>query len=98
MIDDGSFAWSSGTGAAAFVAAGAIIDGLVATRAVTNAEVVLTTSIVAKNTILFQSSETLYATPHDLPFYWSNSQVPTLMDTVNMQPAIGPVQTIRIAR
>ncbi len=54
-------------------AAGQIITALIDFGAVTDAEVVVTTSILYGDAVLYQNTEALYIKPEDLPLYMSQN-------------------------
>lgn len=75
--------WSLSVGQAALsvAAAGVVLDTLISMGEITNAEVVLTVSVVSKDRVLYQHSEILYINPADLPFYWSDYPATPPMET-----------------
>jgi hypothetical protein len=85
-------AWDAGGAALAVFAAGPALDRLFLAGDITNAEVVLTASVISDNQILYQNTETFYVNPSDLPLYWSQfpeQQIAT--QTVSL-----PLETRRI--
>ena len=76
-----NYSWPTGAVVATAAVAGPIIDALIAQGEITNAEVVLTVSVVSDGRILYQSSEIFYVNPADLPFYWSEYRATPPLET-----------------
>ena len=83
-------------GGLGLVALGPILDYFAMVSDVTNAEVILTTSVVAGSEILHQHSETAYIQPADMAFYWSAYPEMRPLETPALASEPLPLQRIRM--
>ena len=83
-------------GGLGLMALGPIIDYLSHVGAVTNAEVVLTTTVVSGPEVIHQRSETFYVKPADLPFYWSEYPEMRPLETPGVNADAMPLTRIRV--
>ena len=87
---------SAGAGAGLAVGASLVIDALVAMGDITNAEVLVTTSIVDHTTVIYQETETFYVNPADLPLYWSRFPPARPVETGPVEPELLPVKLVSV--
>jgi hypothetical protein len=83
-------------GGLGLVALGPILDYFAMISDVTNAEVILTTSVVAGSEILYQHSETAYIKPADMAFYWSAYPETRPLETPALAAEALPVRAVRL--
>ena len=83
-------------GGLGLMALGPILDYFAMVTDVTNAEVILTTSVVAGPEVLYQHSETAYIQPADLAFYWSAYPEIRPLETPALAAEALPLQRIRM--
>ena len=88
---------STGAGIGILAAAGPILDFLVAMGDITNAEVLVTTSIVDHTTVLYQETEVFYVNPADLPLYWSMFPPAGPLETGPVEPELLPMKIINVS-
>ena len=88
---------STGAGIGILAAAGPILDFLIAMGDVTNAEVLVTTSIVDHTTVLYQETETFYVNPVDLPLYWSMFPPTGPVETGPVEPDLLPMRILNVS-
>ena len=88
---------STGGGIAILALAGPILDFLTAMGDITNAEVLLTTSIVDRDTILFQTTDAFYVEPTDLPLYWSMFPAASPLETGTSEQATLPMHLVTVS-
>ena len=92
--------WTATTGGIAgglgLMALGPILDYFAMISDVTNAEVILTTSVIAGPEILYQHSETAYIKPADMAFYWSAYPETRPLETPALAAEALPIQRIRM--
>jgi hypothetical protein len=93
---DWSYTTAGIAGGLGLVALGPILDYFAMISDVTNAEVILTTSVVAGPEILYQHSETAYIKPADMAFYWSAYPEMRPMETPALAAEALPVRAVRL--